>query len=256
MLHNYHTHTWRCKHASGKEREYIENAIQRGFQTLGFSDHAPWPIPGGDDCYRMLPSQAEEYCTTLAALREEYKRDIDIKIGFEAEYFPGWFDSLIELITPLPFDYLILGQHRSGNEIGFTHNTRPTDDERDLALYTSQILAGLYTGKFTYLAHPDVLRYTGVDATYRMYMLPFCRAIKKMGIPVEFNFLGFTTGRHYPSERFFKIAAEVGCDVICGIDAHDPAAILDTEAETRALAYLADLGITPVESVTLRDPRG
>ena len=31
MEANYHTHTWRCRHASGTERDYIENAIDSEF---------------------------------------------------------------------------------------------------------------------------------------------------------------------------------------------------------------------------------
>ena len=39
MLANYHTHTPRCGHAIGSERQYIERAIEEGFKVLGFSDH-------------------------------------------------------------------------------------------------------------------------------------------------------------------------------------------------------------------------
>ena len=42
---NYHTHTVRCHHAVGSEREYIEQAIAEGFDILGFSDHTPQPYP-------------------------------------------------------------------------------------------------------------------------------------------------------------------------------------------------------------------
>ena len=28
---NFHTHTTRCKHATGTEREYVEKAIEAGF---------------------------------------------------------------------------------------------------------------------------------------------------------------------------------------------------------------------------------
>ena len=42
MLTNYHTHTYRCHHADGTERDYVEAAIQRGFKALGFSDHSPY----------------------------------------------------------------------------------------------------------------------------------------------------------------------------------------------------------------------
>ena len=42
MLYNYHTHTVRCRHASGTDREYVEKAIEGGIKTLGISDHAPY----------------------------------------------------------------------------------------------------------------------------------------------------------------------------------------------------------------------
>lgn len=36
MIANYHTHTWRCRHADGTEREYVERAIEGGLKILGF----------------------------------------------------------------------------------------------------------------------------------------------------------------------------------------------------------------------------
>lgn len=39
---NYHTHTTRCYHASGKDEEYVKAAIKAGIKELGFSDHTPW----------------------------------------------------------------------------------------------------------------------------------------------------------------------------------------------------------------------
>ena len=43
MLANYHTHTTRCRHAVGADREYVKAAIESGVKILGFSDHAPFP---------------------------------------------------------------------------------------------------------------------------------------------------------------------------------------------------------------------
>ena len=37
MIANYHTHTPFSNHSVGTPREYIEEAIEAGFQTLGFS---------------------------------------------------------------------------------------------------------------------------------------------------------------------------------------------------------------------------
>ena len=58
MIANYHSHTTRCRHAEGTEREYIERALQGGLKILGFSDHTPYLFPG--DYYsnfRMFPDQ-------------------------------------------------------------------------------------------------------------------------------------------------------------------------------------------------------
>ena len=62
MEANYHTHTWRCRHASGTERDYIENAIDHGIKILGFSDHTPYPFPDGyTSGFRMHVDQLDDY---------------------------------------------------------------------------------------------------------------------------------------------------------------------------------------------------
>ena len=45
MIANYHTHTTRCRHASGTEEAYVQAAIQGGLEILGFSDHTPYWFP-------------------------------------------------------------------------------------------------------------------------------------------------------------------------------------------------------------------
>ena len=72
MICNLHAHTFRCNHASGTEREYIENAIAAGMKIYGFADHAPYPFPEGYySGFRMRPELQEDYVNTLLALREE-----------------------------------------------------------------------------------------------------------------------------------------------------------------------------------------
>lgn len=62
---NFHTHTSRCKHASGEDREYIEAAIKAGFQILGFSDHSPYPFGEYQSPIRMEMSELENYADRL-----------------------------------------------------------------------------------------------------------------------------------------------------------------------------------------------
>lgn len=86
---NYHTHTKRCKHAIGEDREYIECAIKNGFKVLGFSDHCPFIYNGYTSFMRMNPEDVEGYFYFLTNLKAEYKKEIEILIGFEEEYFPS-----------------------------------------------------------------------------------------------------------------------------------------------------------------------
>ena len=47
MIANYHTHTARCGHARGEDRDYAEAALRAGIGTLGFSDHTPYYYEDG-----------------------------------------------------------------------------------------------------------------------------------------------------------------------------------------------------------------
>ena len=116
------------------------------------------------------------------------------------------------------------------------------------------MLAGLHTGCFTYLAHPDLVNFTGDDEIYRKHMLPFCREIKEMDIPLEVNFLGLPAKRNYPSERFYPLAPEVGNRFVLGVDAHTAGALSDPTGEAMAREFCRKIGISPEEDVKLIPP--
>lgn len=237
MLYNYHTHTTRCNHATGTDREYVEAAIKRGLKVLGFADHAPYLFPDTDfqSGYRMRLEQTEDYVQSVRKLAKEYEKDIKIYCGFELEYYPDFHKEEKAFLMQFKPDYFIMGQHFVGNEID-GHYYINTKGNEFLTSYVTQVLAGLATGDFLYLAHPDV---TGVvhfsaeriESEYRR----LCKGAKCMGIPLEINLLGLRGNRHYPTETFFKIAGEEGNDILLGMDAHSPEEILETESEKRAL---------------------
>ncbi|MBQ6118868.1 MAG: PHP domain-containing protein, partial [Clostridia bacterium] len=109
---NYHTHTFRCGHAEGTDREYIETAIKAGYKTLGFSDHSPMVFDTDHHSgYRMSLDQAEGYFTALSDLKREYRDDIAIHIGVEAEYYPATHGRFMEFMRQYPCEYMLLGQH-------------------------------------------------------------------------------------------------------------------------------------------------
>ena len=221
MIANYHTHTTRCGHASGSEREYIENAIKAGFSELGFSDHAPMPYGNGHvSGIRMSLEQTEDYVNTLLDLRREYEKDIKIHIGFEAEYYPAVFDRFIDFISDYPIDYLIMGQHFMNNEYDGRYFGSVTDEENILRAYVDQVIAGLSTGRFSYLAHPDLPNFVGDGAVYKNEMSRLIEYTRSNNIPLEINMLGAQYGRHYPSSAFWSLASDMSATAIIGGDIH------------------------------------
>lgn len=253
MKVNLHTHTWRCNHASGNERQYVENALKVGLEVLGFADHTPYLFPDGYySNFRMKPEQLTDYVDTVLKLRERYRNRIEIPLGLETEYYPRHFRQLVELLREYPMDYLILGQHFVGNEYDAPYNGVASEDEDLLRRYVHQSCDAMNTGLFTYFAHPDLIHFRGSTRLFRQHMRNICLEAKSCGVPLEFNLLGLAGGRHYPTRAFWELAAEEGCDVILGRDAHSPEALLDDKTEQKALEFLGNLGITPVERVQLR----
>ena len=168
MTANYHTHTPRCRHASGSENEYIEKALSRGLEILGFSDHTPYLFPGDYySTFRMFPEQTEDYFTTIERMKKEYAGKITIYSGLEAEYYPKHFSALIDLIKPYHPDYLILGQHFTRNEYDGHYSGTPTEDESILQAYVDQLIEGISTGLYSYIAHPDLINYVGDEGYTR-----------------------------------------------------------------------------------------
>lgn len=253
MIANYHTHTWRCGHASGTEREYVEHAIEGGLKILGFSDHTPMPYEGGYVSKdKMRLDQLEGYVDTILGLKKEYAADIEIHLGLEMEYYPKYFDELLQITGQYPIEYFLLAQHYIENEIGQAYNGRPTGDPQKLEQYCRECKEALDLGCFTYFAHPDLLNFTGDAAFYERCMRDLCEHAKKGNIPLEINFLGIWDHRHYPNPDFWKIAGEVGNTVIFGADAHQPEKVWNPQAIAVAEAMVEKYGVTLVETAEFR----
>jgi histidinol-phosphatase (PHP family) len=254
MKTNYHAHTHRCNHAEPGERRYVETAIKEGFRIFGFADHVPQPYKDFRSGMRMQPEETADYVSTLCALKEEYRGEIDIHIGFEAEYFPAYFNDLLRLLEPYPYEYLVLGQHFVDREQGGVYVARPCDTEAGLAHFVEQCTEALNTGAFSCFVHPDIFLFTGDEKIYRAHMRRLCREAKACGVPLEYNLLGLGTHRHYPNPIFWEEAAAVGNKVILGWDAHAPSWLEQPQLEADADAFLRSLGLRRIETLTLVRP--
>ncbi len=257
---NLHTHTYRCHHAKGTPEEYIEKALEAGYTHLGFSDHMPFVFPDGTESHFRVPmAEAEDYMAELKELREEYKDRITLHIGFEMEYYPLFFKEMISMANQLGAEYLLLGQHYIHNEYPGgrgNHLFKPKDRDEDMIVYADTVCEGMATGVFTYVAHPDVIHFTGSDTVFREQSRRICEASLQYDLPLELNFTGVHEDhRTYPDARFWEIAGELGCKTVFGCDAHSVEAVYHTETLEKAEQYAKSFGLKVVEFPELIHPK-
>ncbi len=260
MIANYHTHTKRCLHASGFDEEYIEKAIAEGVKILGFADHAPYLYPDGYvSYYKMTPDEAPEYISSLSALREKYKGKIELHIGFEAEYYPALWKKSLEFWKSLGgIEYLLLGQHFTCEEYPKEKALHSFDGfaaPQPVTEYVNTVIAAIKTKRFTYVAHPDVINYTGDDIDfYKSEMRRLIKAAIKENIPLELNILGLASGRNYPSPVFWEVASDFSPRAVLGCDAHNPRDLADKDNILKALRFADKYKINLVDTVDLVNP--
>ena len=252
MTENYHTHTFRCNHASGADEDYVQSAIAAGLTVLGFSDHTPFFFPGTYySAFRMYPDKIQGYAESILALKEKYRDHIDIRLGLEVEYYPDRMADLLALIAPCGIEYMILGQHFCGNELDSPYNGTPTDREAHLKRYCDQLIDAMDTKLFSYFAHPDLVNFTGDEEIYDHHIRRLLMAAKERDIPMEINLLGVRGQRHYPNRQFWRIAGEVKCPVVIGSDAHRPEDVTDSDSEAIAMEMVEEYGLSLLPKVPI-----
>lgn len=256
MKCNLHTHTARCGHAVGRDEDYVLAAIAAGYDVLGISDHTPFPYENGyRSGSRMQPAQLDDYISSFSSLREQYR--IKLYIGLECEAVPRFFPYLREISTKL--DYLLLGNHGDESDPNACHACE-LRTPAGLRAYVDTAIAGLETGLFLYMAHPDIMlhAYPEFDAAARDASRALCRAANALGVPLEYNLLGIEKRKRdprplgYPCPDFWRVAAEERVTAVVGVDAHDPAMFAGADVKTAA-ALLRGMGLRVLENPLSRE---
>lgn len=256
MTYNFHTHTYHCRHASGTPEEYVLRAIENGITEMGFSDHFPWEFENGFcNSARVPVAEVPTHLSEIRALQEKYKEKIQIRLGFEMEYYSEHFDKMKAKAIEYGAEYLLLGEHYAYPEDradAFPHASLATTDTSYLTFHTDRTIEGMKTGCFTYVAHPDVLHFIGDKALHYREMRRICLASLELSIPLEINFLGIRDGRYYPCDNFLKAAAETGAPITFGFDAHTVESAYDESSLLIAKKMVKDYGLNYIGKPVLR----
>lgn len=229
---DYHLHTQRCGHATGRIAEYIESARTRGLREVGFADHIPQYFLPRDRRDPGLAMGEEELGAYVEEVQEAASaaKDVVIRLGIEADYAPGHEEKLRAILDRYPFDY-VLGSVHYLDGWGFDN---PAEAEgysgRDIdTLYREYFLLiqkMVATGLFDVVAHPDLMKKFGYRPRANIHGLyeETVRMIAAAGLVVEVNTAGLRqpVGEIYPAPAFLELCCRYGVPVILGSDAHRP----------------------------------
>ena len=255
MKTNYHTHTFRCGHASGTEEDYIKEAIKNKLIVLGFSDHGPFK----DDRYgsRMMYSNLNDYIETIRKLKNKYSNEIKIKLGVEIEYSQFDNEYYEELLNTL--DYLALGQHFYVDSNKRAYNVYNFTSTKEYIEYAYSIRNAMKTGYFKFLAHPDLpfLHDFKYDDNCKKAIEIIIDSSIKYNFILEFNANGIRKGINnyvngkryaYPFKPFWEEVSKTNLKVIVNSDCHNPNQLWD-DSMKKAFHLCNKLGLNLIDEI-------
>lgn len=243
---NYHSHTYRCMHSDQdmSDEEYIKDYINMGFKKIAITDHCPEKnVIDKRPRIRMRYDEKNEYLESIKKLKEKYKNQIEIKVGYEVEYLPGEEENIKELKDET--DIIVLGQHfiyDKNKELRIIGKCDYTDEE--IVEYAEYIKKAIEQNIPDILAHPDIymMKRKEFGDTERKAANMICEVAEKYKIPLEINLNNIFQRTYnenrilnnlpieeqrkklvnvqYPRKEFWEVVCKYDIKVMYGIDAH------------------------------------
>lgn len=239
-LYNFHTHTQFCD-GKATMKEFVEEAVKRGFKALGFSPHSP--IPFESPC-NMTLEDVDNYFTQIDILRKE-NPGIKIFAGMEVDYLGEEWGAHNKYFASLPLDFTISSIHfipaQDGTPVDidgrfeqfrvkmeqFFHN----DIRYVVDTYMQHTHQMLDSGGFEIIGHFDKIALNGslfypeLESTqwFNQGIRDIIDHIASQGYIVEINTKAFEKhGRFFPNRRWWDVLKTRNIPLIVNSDAHYP----------------------------------
>ncbi len=155
LLYETHMHTPLCKHATGLPQEYAAVAKQRGLRGIIVTCHNPMP-DGFSASVRMNVEEFDIYCEMVAKARAEWAGRVDVRLGLECDYFPGFEGWLEKQVESAPFHYLLGSVHPQIKEYKAAYWRG--DAVAFFKQYYEHMAQAAETKLFDCLSHPDIVK--------------------------------------------------------------------------------------------------
>jgi histidinol-phosphatase (PHP family) len=250
-----HTHTTFCD-GKADVQTMCQAAYTKGFESIGFSSHAPIAKKTGIKTdWHLKDERLEEYIDTVLEARRRWEGKLKVYLGLEVDFIKGLCGPADKDIQSLPLDYIIGAVHylfSPKNGELFIADAPPEDfgpGLRDLfdndgnALYNAyfDMYGGLISaGAYDILAHLDLIKknnaqfrfFSPEDTAYTKRLTETADLIAAASpagadrrLIVEVNTGGIIRGRTadpYPSLAMLKLLRERNIPLTINADAHAP----------------------------------
>lgn len=242
---NFHTHSL---YSDGKSemKVYCEKALELGFHSLGFSDHAPVLF---NNSYSIPIEKLDAYFKSIKALKKEYQHKLKIFTSLEADYIPGKTFDFNYFREAAPIDYIIgsihLVYHQKRDKMWFIDGGDQQiwdqglkdifdgDIKRGVQAFFEQSMEMIESQKPEVIGHLDKIKmhnqgrlFSTRDKWYQDLVAACLISIKKQNTILEINTRGLYKGRCtelFPSLEIALKAQDMGIPLLLSSDAHLPA---------------------------------
>jgi histidinol-phosphatase (PHP family) len=228
IFYDSHMHTPLCKHAYGEPEEYAAQGLRAGLRGIIFTCHCPmpnafWPT------VRMDEAEFDAYVAMVGKATQKFKGKLDVWLGLESEYYPGYEKYIEELHQRADFHFILGSVHWQSKEyLGKFENGTIEGFRRT---YFNHLADSAESGLYDCLGHPDLVKNYHPDSwcfpILKEHVSRCLDRIAATGVAMELNTSGLNKSYHEmnPGNEFLGMMAERGIPLVIGSDAHRSARV-------------------------------
>lgn len=230
MRADVHMHCGFSNDSETRPEDMVESAIAKGLSVICFTDHYDKDnLDWGDEAI----FDVESYFQKMIELQEEYRDQIDIRIGAEIGMQPYLAEYYQDFMAQHPFDFVIGSVHSVlEHDVALDFFQKHSDPE-GYKIYFEEMLQDVQKIKsYDVLGHLDyIVRYSnqgskGFDLNDYMDIIEeILKQVIAHGKGIEMNMSGFKygLGAPHPQPEIIKRYRELGGEIITvGADGHIP----------------------------------
>lgn len=244
---DYHIHSTFSEDSTASPADICRRAVELGIPEIGFSEH--WDVgPYEQSAYYF---RYQNWYAELVGLRQEFSGRLIIRAGVEVAEPHLYPQPVADLLSHLPFDYVLGSVHYVGRDFMFDEDFfRASHADEVFEAYFDEVLVMLENADMDILAHLDVPARTAIPILgyqpirYRQKITSILKRVIDRGLALDVNTAGLRKASKnlMPDPIILRWFAELGgTRLTLGSDAHT----------ANQLGQHLDLAITAIKDAGL-----